>query len=91
MDIFASSQINININEKVFTLFSHQPVYGIIASSNFYQKDSITQSNLYRQYKSEFEQYEKQHGKYIQTNNTKMHYLEWEVLKSHPYLDSRNI
>lgn len=69
--------------KKVFTLFfSHQPVYGIIASSNFYQKDSITQSNLYRQYKSEFEQYEKQHGKYIQTNNTKMHYLEWGSTKN---------
>jgi pimeloyl-ACP methyl ester carboxylesterase len=39
--------------------------------------DSITQQKLFFDLKSEFEKYEEQHGKYIQTNNVKMHYLEW--------------
>ncbi|WP_260394414.1 hypothetical protein [Elizabethkingia anophelis] len=71
--------------KKVFTLFFLiSPFMGLLQAQTSIKKDSITQSNLYRQYKSEFEQYEKQHGKYIQTNNTKMHYLEWEVLKIPP-------
>lgn len=55
---------------------------GLLQAQTSIKKDSITQSNLYRQYKSEFEQYEKRHGKYIQTNNTKMHYLEWGNTKN---------
>ncbi|MDR2237314.1 MAG: alpha/beta hydrolase [Chryseobacterium sp.] len=39
--------------------------------------DSITQRSLFRNLKPEFEKYEKQHGKYIQTHNVRMHYLEW--------------
>lgn len=39
--------------------------------------DSITQRELYLNFKPEFEKYEKLHGKYIQTDNVNMHYLEW--------------
>lgn len=39
--------------------------------------DSIAQRNLFQKIKVEFEKYEKQHGNYIQTNNVRMHYLEW--------------
>lgn len=41
------------------------------------KKDSLNQVNLFNTYKPEFEKYEKQYGKYIQTKNVKMHYLEW--------------
>jgi hypothetical protein len=40
--------------------------------------DSVAQRNLFQTLKPEFEKYEKEHGKYIQTNNIKMHYLEWK-------------
>jgi len=46
------------------------------------ENDSIIQLNLYNQYKTEFEKYEQLHGKYIQTNNTKLHYLEWGNAKN---------
>jgi len=39
--------------------------------------DSITQRELYLNFKPEFEKYETLHGKYIQTDNVNMHYLEW--------------
>ncbi|WP_347218395.1 alpha/beta hydrolase [Chryseobacterium sp.] len=39
--------------------------------------DSIAQRNLFQSLKPKFETYEKQYGNYIQTNNVKMHYLEW--------------
>ena len=54
----------------------------MIQAQTSVKKDSISQSSLYKQYKSEFDQYEKQYGKYIQTNNTKMHYLEWGSTKN---------
>lgn len=40
-------------------------------------QDSLTQFNLYQKLRPEFEKYEKEHGKYIQTKNVNMHYLEW--------------
>lgn len=44
--------------------------------------DSVAQRNLFQTLKPEFEKYEKEHGKYIQTNNVKMHYLEWGSKKN---------
>lgn len=41
------------------------------------KKDSLNQMILFNTYKLEFEKYEQQYGKYIQTKNAKMHYLEW--------------
>ncbi|WP_353163763.1 alpha/beta fold hydrolase [Empedobacter brevis] len=41
------------------------------------KKDSLNQMTLFNTYKLEFEKYEQQYGKYIQTKNAKMHYLEW--------------
>ncbi len=49
------------------------------------KKDSLNQITLFNTYKPEFEKYEKQYGKYIQTKNAKMHYLEWGNTK-HPTL-----
>lgn len=40
-------------------------------------QDSINQIDLFNKLKTEFQNYEKIHGKYIQTNNANMHYLEW--------------
>jgi pimeloyl-ACP methyl ester carboxylesterase len=48
-----------------------------IVSQQVISQDSINQIELYTKYKTEFDQYEKKHGKYIQTNNVKMHYLTW--------------
>ncbi|MCL1672128.1 alpha/beta fold hydrolase [Elizabethkingia ursingii] len=69
--------------KKVLTLFFLiNSFIGLIQAQTSVKKDSISQSSLYKQYKSEFDQYEKQYGKYIQTNNTKMHYLEWGSTKN---------
>lgn len=45
-------------------------------------QDSLQQLNLFQKFKPEFEAYEKKHGHYIQTTNTKMHYLEWGNAKN---------
>lgn len=39
--------------------------------------DSIAQRKLFYSLQAEFEQYEKQQGHYIQTDQVNMHYLEW--------------
>lgn len=53
------------------TILMAFPLYG---QSN---QDAINQSKLYNEFRVDFDKYEKQHGHYIQTNNVKMHYLEW--------------
>ena len=53
------------------TILMAFPLYG---QSN---QDAINQSKLYNEFRVDFYKYEKQHGHYIQTNNVKMHYLEW--------------
>ncbi|QLL57213.1 MULTISPECIES: alpha/beta fold hydrolase [Empedobacter] len=68
---------------KLFSLI----VIFFITFSGFGQakKDSLNQITLFNTYKPEFEKYEKQYGKYIQTKNAKIHYLEWGNTK-HPTL-----
>ncbi|WP_246034252.1 hypothetical protein [Empedobacter tilapiae] len=51
------------------------PLYG--QSNKMINQDSINQSKLYNEFRIDFDKYEKQYGHYIQTNNVKMHYLEW--------------
>ncbi len=54
--------------------------YGQI--DNSVTQDSIYQINLYNKLKPEFDKYEKQHGKFAITKNTKLHYLEWGNVKN---------
>ncbi|MFN9330853.1 MAG: alpha/beta fold hydrolase [Cyclobacteriaceae bacterium] len=57
---------------------------------NIYAQDSLNQAlNIRLRYDSakvEFENYEKMHGRFIQTQNIKMHYLEWGNPKHTPLI-----
>ncbi|MBP8033045.1 MAG: alpha/beta hydrolase [Bacteroidia bacterium] len=69
--------------KKIIILLIFFHPYSIFSQSQIIvEEDSIIQLNFYNQYKSEFEKYEKLHGKYIQTINTKLHYLEWGDAKN---------
>lgn len=61
----------IQIFPALIMFFSTLSLYG---QTN---KDSLNQVKLFNEFKPEFEKYEAQYGKYIQTKNAKMHYLEW--------------
>ncbi|MBL0144882.1 MAG: alpha/beta hydrolase [Chitinophagaceae bacterium] len=62
---------------KLFSFFLSIVLTLTLNAQNTALQDSIYQNNLYATSKIEFENYEKQHGKYIETNNVKMHYLTW--------------
>ena len=68
-----------NLNKCYFlfliTVLMVIPLYG--QSNKMINQDSINQSKLYNEFRIDFDKYEKQYGHYIQTNNVKMHYLEW--------------
>jgi len=68
-----------NLNKCYFlflvTVLMVIPLYG--QSNKMINQDSINQSKLYDEFRVDFDKYEKQYGHYIQTNNVKMHYLEW--------------
>jgi pimeloyl-ACP methyl ester carboxylesterase len=57
---------------------------------NAYSQDSLDRAfNIRQRYDSakvEFKNYEKMHGGFIQTKNTKMHYLEWGDRKDTPLI-----
>ncbi|MBB6371402.1 alpha/beta fold hydrolase [Chryseobacterium shigense] len=63
--------------KRIITLFLILPIFNTIFGQSIGSKDSLNQVNLFNKFKPEYEKYEKQHGKYIKTDNTKMHYLEW--------------
>ncbi|MGG5208103.1 alpha/beta fold hydrolase [Chryseobacterium sp. MIQD13] len=63
--------------KKNIILFLSFVVYLSAQAQTNASVDSIAQRNLFQNLKPEFEEYEKQHGNYIQTNNVRMHYLEW--------------
>ncbi|WP_300669841.1 alpha/beta hydrolase [Soonwooa sp.] len=68
-----------NLGKNYFLLliliFTSFPLFG--QSGKSINKDSLNQISLYNEYKTEFNNYEKKYGNYIQTNNVNMHYLEW--------------
>ncbi|MCC9043810.1 alpha/beta hydrolase [Myroides sp. M-43] len=58
-------------------LFFFSMLYLSVQAQIGTSSDSIAQRDLFLNLKSEFKEYEKKHGNYIQTNNVNMHYLEW--------------
>jgi len=68
--------------KKIFSLLLFVFCITFSYTQKLVENDSINQLNLYNQYKPEFEKYEKLYGKYFQTNNTKLHYLEWGNTKN---------
>lgn len=67
----------IQIMRKNLILFLCFIMYLSAQAQTNVSSDSIAQRELYLNFKPEFEKYEKLHGKYIQTDNVNMHYLEW--------------
>lgn len=71
--------------KKIYTLvLLHILIFNSYAQEPLHQDFDIRAR--YDSAKAEFENYERMHGNFIQTNNIKMHYLEWGNPKNIPLI-----